>query len=204
MMTGAALAVSILAVIVSAIALCFLFPAEAREKKRARREIDAQSRALEAERREKLADERAQAADERAQAADERAQAADERAQAADERDQARARREEVAARTTRMGRPTTDLLGSEPGPGRAVRFRVTNIGQAAMRDLKPFLVDNSGTVVSESPGRYLNALQSREHDDFIMTVTAPVDRNPLFLRYEWQDDYGNQEHVSGVQIPYA
>jgi hypothetical protein len=189
-MTGAALAVSILAVIVSAIALWFLFPAEARERERARREIDAQSRALEAERREKLADERAQAADERARAAD--------------ERDQARAHREEIAARTTRMGRPTTDLLGSESGPGRALRFRVTNIGQSAMRDLKPFLVDNSGTVVSESPGRYLNALQSREHDDFIMTVTAPVDRNPLFLRYEWQDDYGNQEHVSGVQIPYA
>jgi hypothetical protein len=62
-MTGAALAVSILAVIVSAIALWFLFPAETRERKRARREIDAESRALEAERREKLADERAQAAD---------------------------------------------------------------------------------------------------------------------------------------------
>ena len=105
------------------------------------------------------------------------------------------------------MGRPTTDLLGSGPGPGpgRAVRFRVTNIGQSAMWDLKPFLVDNSGTVVSESlPGMYLNALQSRERDEFIMTVTAPVDRNPLFLCYEWQDDYGNQEHVSGVQIPYA
>jgi hypothetical protein len=184
MMSGAALAVSILAVVVSAIALWFLFPAEARERKRAQREMDAQSRALEAERREKLADERAQAAD---------------------ERDQARARREEIAARTTRMGRPTTDLLGSEPGPGRAFRFRVTNIGQSAMWDLKPFLVDNSGTVASESlPGMYLNALQSRERDEFIMTVTAPVDRDPLFLRYEWQDDYGIQEHVSGVQIPCA
>jgi multidrug efflux pump subunit AcrA (membrane-fusion protein) len=197
-MTGAALAVSILAVIVSGIALYFYFPAEARERERARREIDAQARALEA-------DQRAQAADERAQAADERAQAADERAQAADERDQARARREEIAAQTTRMGRPTTDLLGSEPEPGRAFRFRVTNIGQSAMWDLKPFLVDSSGTVVSESlPGVYLKALQSRERDEFVMTVTAPFDRNPLFLRYEWQDNYGNQEHVSGVQIPYA
>ena len=102
------------------------------------------------------------------------------------------------------MGRPTTDLLGSEPGPGRTFRFRVTNIGQSAMWDLKPFLVDKSGTVVSEYPGSYLNALQSRERDEFIMTVTAPVDRNPLLLRYEWQDDYGNQEHISGVQIPYA
>jgi len=183
-MTGAALAVSILAVIVSGIALYFLFPAEVRERERARREIDAQSRALEAERRGKLADERAQAAD---------------------ERDQSRARREEIAAQTTRMGRPTTDLLGSEPGPGRACQFRVTNIGQSAMWDLKPFLVDNSGTVVSESlPGMYLKALQSHERDEFVLTVTAPVDRNPLFLRYEWQDNYGNQEHVSGVQIPYA
>ena len=161
-MTGAALAVSIVAVIVSGIALYFLFPAEIRERQRVQREMDAQSRALEAERREKLADQRAQAADQRAQAADQRAQAAD-------QRDQARARREEIAAQTTRMGRPTTDLLGSEPGPGRSYRFRVTNIGQAAMWDLKPFLVDNSGMIVSESlPGMYLKALQSRERDEFI------------------------------------
>jgi hypothetical protein len=50
----------------------------------------------------------------------------------------------------------------------------------------------------------YLKALQSRERDEFIMTVTAPVDRNPQFLCYEWGDDYGNQEHVSDVEIPYA
>lgn len=121
-MTGAALAVSIVAVIVSGVALYFLFPAEMRERQRVQREMEAQSRALEAERREKLADQRAQAADQRAQAAD--------------QRDQARARREEIAAQTTRMGRPSTDLLDSEPGPGRSYRFRVTNIGQAAMWDL--------------------------------------------------------------------
>jgi multidrug efflux pump subunit AcrA (membrane-fusion protein) len=201
-MTGAALAVSILALCTSVIALCFLFPAEMRERQRVQREMDAQSRAQEAERREKLADQRAQAADERAQAADERAQAADERAQAADLRDQARARREEIAAQTTRIGRPTTELLGSEPGPGRAYRFRVTNIGHAAMRDLKPFLVDSSGAVVSPLPGMYLKVLQSREQEEFIMTVTTAVDRDPLFLRYEWGDDYGNQEHVSDVVIP--
>jgi len=181
-MTWAALVVSILALIVAGVALFFHFSAEARERRREQREADAAARAAEADRR---------------------AQVAEQRAQAAESREQARYRREEIEAQTTRMGRPSTDLLGTESGKGRAYRFRVTNIGKAAMRDLQPMLIANSGKVASEPfPQMYLKLLQSREHDEFVMTVTASVGPGPLFLRYEWGDDYGNREHVSGVEIP--
>jgi hypothetical protein len=64
--------------------------------------------------------------------------------------------------------------------------------------------VANRNTIAPEPlPLKYPNRLQSRERVDFVMTIAAHIDSEPLFLRYEWGDDYyGKREHVSGVEIP--
>jgi pimeloyl-ACP methyl ester carboxylesterase len=100
-------------------------------------------------------------------------------------------------------GRPTTDPAIREPSAGRAYRFRVTNVGKAPMLDLRPELIDAAGEPRSAPlPGSFLGALQPGERTEFILTVTEPADRNPLYLRYTWTDWGGQREHVSNVTVP--
>ena len=100
-------------------------------------------------------------------------------------------------------GRPTTDPAIRVPGADRAYRFRVTNIGMSPMWDLLPELVDTDGEVRSEPlPSRYLGNLNPEQQVDFVLKVTEPADRNPLYLRYTWNDYGGPRERVSHVEVP--
>jgi hypothetical protein len=125
------------------------------------------------------------------------------RAQNAEKREEERARREELELQSSQQGRPTTDPASREPGRDRAYRFLVTNIGRSPMSDLKPELVDSSGEVCSEPlPNIFLGALQPGERAGFVLKVTEPIDRNPLFLHYTWFDLTGFRERLSNVTVP--
>lgn len=125
------------------------------------------------------------------------------RARKADQRDEERAQREEIELRSSQQGRPTTDPATREPGRERAYRFRVTNVGRSSMSHLHPELVDSSGEVCSQLlPNIVLGALQSGERAEFVLKVTQPIDRNPLFLHYIWHDATGLQERLSNVTVP--
>jgi hypothetical protein len=131
--------------------------------------------------------------------------AAESRARKADQRDEERAQRERIELRSSQLGQPTTDLVGREPGPERAYRFRVTNIGGSSISHLSPELVDSSGEVCSQPPSdTVLGALQAGERAEFVLKVTRPFNRNPLFLHYTWYDKTGLQERLSNVNVPTA
>lgn len=71
------------------------------------------------------------------------------------------------------------------------------------MSHLHPELVDSSGEVCSQLlPNIVLGALQSGERAEFVLKVTQPIDRNPLFLHYIWHDATGLQERLSNVTVP--
>jgi hypothetical protein len=125
------------------------------------------------------------------------------RAQKADKRDEKRAQREEIEWKSSQQGRPTTDLVSREPGPGRAYQFRVTNIGRSAITHLRPELVDTSGDICSQ-PLRdtVLGALQAGQWAEFVLEVAEPVNRNPLFLHYTWHDMTGLRERLSKATVP--
>jgi hypothetical protein len=127
---------------------------------------------------------------------------AERRAEKAEQRDDERARREQLEFQTTQQGRPTTDPATREPGADRAYRFRVTNIGKSPMTDLSPILVDAAGDICSEPT--YLGAMQPGERTEFVLKVTGPADRDPLYLRYTWFDRAGFREHLSNVTVPSA
>jgi hypothetical protein len=127
------------------------------------------------------------------------------RADRAERREDERVRREELELQTTQQGQPTTDPAAREPGPDRAYRFQVTNIGKYSMTDLLPVLVDGSGEVHSEPlPNHFLGALQPGERTEFVLKVAEPADRNPLYLRYTWNDLSGFRERLSNVTVPSA
>jgi hypothetical protein len=66
-------------------------------------------------------------------------------------------------------------------------------------------LVDDAGKVCSEPlTNLYLDVLQPGERTDFVLKVTEPAERNPLFLRYTWHDMGGFREHLSNVTVPSA
>lgn len=139
----------------------------------------------------------------REEAAEKRAEKAEMRALHAEKRDEERARREEIEMQSSQQGQPTTDPASREPGPDRAYRFVVTNIGRSAMSDLKPELVDSSGELCSQLlPNTFLGVLQPRERFEFVLKVTEPIDRNPLFLHYTWFDMTGFRERLSNVTVP--
>jgi hypothetical protein len=142
--------------------------------------------------------------------ADKRARAQERRAVAQEGRDQLRALREEAEARALSEARPSAAYLGRVDSPGRrAYRFRVTNIGrESTATDLKAWLIDTEGNVVSEDLG-YLaegsGLLPVRESSEFAIPVEADArDRNPLFLKFTWTDNRagGRAERVSRVEIP--
>jgi hypothetical protein len=142
--------------------------------------------------------------------ADKRARAQEQRAIAQEERDQRRALREAAEARTRREARPSAAYLGRlGSGSSRAYRFRVTNIGrESAATDLKAWLIDSEGSLVSEDLG-YLAAgsglLQVGESTEFAIPVhDESRDRNPLFLKFTWIDNRDGEraERVSGVEVP--
>lgn len=117
---------------------------------------------------------------------------AEQRAERAERREDARAHREDLEFRTSQLGQPTTDPVTKEPGTNRTYRFKVTNIGKAAMSDLLPILVDSSGTKCSEDlPNFYLGALLPGEQLEFVLKVAESCVKNPLYLRYTWVDPSG-------------
>jgi len=141
----------------------------------------------------------------REEAAEKRAEKAEMRARNAEKRDEERARREEIELQSSQQGRPTTDPARREPGQDRAYRFLVTNIGRSSMSDLKPELVDSSGEICSQPlPNMFLGALQPGERIEFVLNVTDPIDRDPLFLHYTWFDMTGFRERLSNVAVPPA
>lgn len=132
-----------------------------------------------------------------------RAQNAEHRDGERAQREEERAQREKIELLSSQQGRPTTDPASREPGPERAYRFQVTNVGRSFMSDIRPELVDSSGEVSSQPlPNMFLGALQPGERAEFVLTVTEPIDRNPLFLRYTWSDMLGFHERLSDVTVP--
>lgn len=130
---------------------------------------------------------------------------AGERADRAERREEERVRREELELQTSQQGQPTTDPATREPGPDRAYRFQVTNIGKSSMTDLLPMLVDASGELCSEPlPNHFLGALQPTERTEFVLKVSELANRNPLYLRYTWYDTSGFRERLSKVTVPSA
>jgi hypothetical protein len=119
------------------------------------------------------------------------------------ELERARAEREIAAELSTRMAKPSTDYLGRKAAPERTFQFRVTNTGKDHLYDLKPFLVNTKGQVISEPlPLVYLPGLKPDERAEFWMSTKMPADGNRIYLKYEWGDGSGLHEHLSKVEIP--
>jgi hypothetical protein len=129
----------------------------------------------------------------------------------ADQRDERRLQVETAEQRARQSARPTATYIGraSSTDSGRAYRFGVTNIGSATTLDLKAFLIDMQGEVVSgdvdETP--YLGfggVLDSGERTEFELAVEDDATgRNPLLLRFTWVDPSGDrQSHTSNEKVP--
>jgi hypothetical protein len=116
--------------------------------------------------------------------------------------------RDHVAAveRRASQGWPTTSPNVEELGPGRAYRFRVANMGKSWVTDLVAELVDDSAVVCSEDlPHHFLEPLEPSASTEFVLTVTDPIDRDPLYLQYRWRDGQGQtHSHISMVKVPPA
>jgi hypothetical protein len=127
----------------------------------------------------------------------------------ADKREAWRFQKEKADASAERAARPSAGYLGRQSGHPRAYRFRVANIGKADARDLKAFLIDTEGNIASEASEQYLaegtGLLGPRERTEVELVVSeTAVERNPLFLRFEWTDDLslGIRQRTSEVQVP--
>jgi hypothetical protein len=108
------------------------------------------------------------------------------RARKADQRDEERAQREEIELRSSQQGRPTTDPATREPGPERAYRFRVTNIGRSSISHLHPELVDGTAADVREQ--------------SLVVSVFPPVD---LAVRAgSWARGEKHAQDFAGVGSP--
>jgi hypothetical protein len=125
-----------------------------------------------------------------------------------DRRDQRRLEIEIAEERARESARPTARYIdrASSAGSGRAYRFAVTNIGKADTLDLKAFLIDAEGNVVSGETD-YLafgGHLKSGERTDFELAVADDAtERNPLFLRFTWIDPSGDRRsHTSNEKVP--
>ena len=154
-------------------------------------------------------------ADQRAKQADKRAGEHERRLEAQEKRDQDRAQREqrelelaEAEAGASRRARPTTTYLGASGGV-RVYRYRVTNIGKGTATDLKAFLIDGKGDIVSDEDPPYVEGgglLMAENSAEFEIAVRGDaVNRNPLFIRFTWtSEDSQREDHVSRVEVPFA
>jgi hypothetical protein len=97
---------------------------------------------------------------------------------------------------------PTAEYVSS--AAGREYRYRVKNVGKYYASDLRPWLKDHRGNVVSHEGQRIgpdgkavaqpegvplFLALQPNESDEFLIAVRDDaIDRNPLDLHFTWVD----------------
>jgi hypothetical protein len=118
-------------------------------------------------------------------------------------RERKRSRIADLERLSSQQGRPTTDLVSRAPSLDRAYNFRVTNVGRSSMMHIRTKLVDRLGKACSAPlPDDVPGTLQTSQSAEFVLKVTEPVNRNPLFLHYAWFDETGFRERLSAVTVP--